>query len=485
MARLPTPGSDAGNWGDILNDFLTQAHKTDGTLKDDTVGPAQLVDDAVGNAQLANNSVGSAQLTNSAVQTIALVGGAVTTPKLADGSITSAKLAPGVLSGSSTIADGSITSAKLADSAVTNVKVDAVTRTSLTKADSASQPGHTHAIADVANLQTTLDGKQPTGSYVLTSRTVAGHALSSDITITPADIGAATSAQGTKADTAVQPGSLATVATSGAYTDLTGKPTLGNAASLNVGTTTGTVAAGDDARIASSVPSTRTVAAHPLSSNVAITASDIGAATSAQGTKADTAVQPGSLATVATSGAYTDLTGKPTLGNAASLNVGTTTGTVAAGDDVRIVAAVPDTRTVAGKSLSSDVTLTAADVGAATTAQGTLAASAVQAGQIVAQAKLIVGMTYFAVFSRSFPALIRPPEPGRGRLIIRNVGTTNVNVVVAGRTVANYNSPGWTGSISVAAGKELVAHNCTSDLFIGPDADGTTIKVKVYAEVNA
>ena len=398
MARLPTPGSDAGNWGDILNDFLTQAHKTDGTLKDDTVGPAQLVDDAVGNAQLANNSVGSAQLTNSAVQTIALVGGAVTTPKLADGSITSAKLAPGVLSGSSTIADGSITSAELADSAVTNVKVDAVTRTSLTKADSASQPGHTHAIADVANLQTTLDGKQPTGSYVLTSRTVAGHALSSDITITPADIGAATSAQGTKADTAVQ---------------------------------------------------------------------------------------PGSLATVATSGAYTDLTGKPTLGNAASLNVGTTTGTVAAGDDVRIVAAVPDTRTVAGKSLSSDVTLTAADVGAATTAQGTLAASAVQAGQIVAQAKLIVGMTYFAVFSRSFPALIRPPEPGRGRLIIRNVGTTNVNVVVAGRTVANYNSPGWTGSISVAAGKELVAHNCTSDLFIGPDADGTTIKVKVYAEVNA
>ena len=36
----------------------------------------------------------------------------------------------------------------------------------------------------------------------------------------------------------------------GAYSSLSGKPTLGGAASLNVGTTTGTVAAGDDARMA-------------------------------------------------------------------------------------------------------------------------------------------------------------------------------------------------------------------------------------------
>jgi hypothetical protein len=33
MARLPTPGSDNGNWGDILNDYLNQAHQDDGTLK--------------------------------------------------------------------------------------------------------------------------------------------------------------------------------------------------------------------------------------------------------------------------------------------------------------------------------------------------------------------------------------------------------------------------------------------------------------------
>ena len=39
------------------------------------------------------------------------------------------------------------------------------------------------------------------------------------------------------------------------------------------------------------------------------------------------------------SGAYADLTGKPTLGSAAALDVGTTTGTVAAGDDPRFGAA--------------------------------------------------------------------------------------------------------------------------------------------------
>lgn len=32
-SRLPTPGQDDGQWGNILNDFLNQAHQSDGTLK--------------------------------------------------------------------------------------------------------------------------------------------------------------------------------------------------------------------------------------------------------------------------------------------------------------------------------------------------------------------------------------------------------------------------------------------------------------------
>ncbi len=34
MGRLPTPGSDDGTWGAILNDYLGVAHDTDGNLKD-------------------------------------------------------------------------------------------------------------------------------------------------------------------------------------------------------------------------------------------------------------------------------------------------------------------------------------------------------------------------------------------------------------------------------------------------------------------
>lgn len=40
MARLPTPGSDAGTWGNILNDFLAQAHNSDGSLKPSSVSAA-------------------------------------------------------------------------------------------------------------------------------------------------------------------------------------------------------------------------------------------------------------------------------------------------------------------------------------------------------------------------------------------------------------------------------------------------------------
>jgi len=93
------------------------------------------------------------------------------------------------------------------------------------------------------------------------------------VVLSAADVGAATTAQGALADSAVQPGDLATVATSGAYSDLTGTPTLGTAASTD--------------------------------------STDY--ATAAQGTTADTAVQPGDLATVATSGSYSDLTNQPTI----------------------------------------------------------------------------------------------------------------------------------------------------------------------------
>ncbi|MDN5274272.1 MAG: hypothetical protein JWP06_173 [Candidatus Saccharibacteria bacterium] len=53
MTRLPNPGSDNGIWGAILNDFLSQTHKTDGTLKDDIITGAAIADGAVSDVHLA------------------------------------------------------------------------------------------------------------------------------------------------------------------------------------------------------------------------------------------------------------------------------------------------------------------------------------------------------------------------------------------------------------------------------------------------
>lgn len=52
MARLPNPGGDNGDWGNILNDFLQQAHKTDGTIKDNVVTTDAIAQNAVTETKL-------------------------------------------------------------------------------------------------------------------------------------------------------------------------------------------------------------------------------------------------------------------------------------------------------------------------------------------------------------------------------------------------------------------------------------------------
>lgn len=42
MARLPIPGQDDGRWGQILNDYLSQSHNDDGTLKSGLVSKSDI-----------------------------------------------------------------------------------------------------------------------------------------------------------------------------------------------------------------------------------------------------------------------------------------------------------------------------------------------------------------------------------------------------------------------------------------------------------
>ncbi len=52
MARLPQPGGDTGHWGSILNDYLSQAHKPDGTLKDNAVSSSNVANDSISEDKL-------------------------------------------------------------------------------------------------------------------------------------------------------------------------------------------------------------------------------------------------------------------------------------------------------------------------------------------------------------------------------------------------------------------------------------------------
>lgn len=126
MARLPVPGSDAGNWGTLLNEYLEVSHDTGGALKSSVVANAQVS-----------------------------TGAAISADKLANGT--------------------------------TNVIMTATERTKLTgiaagatanATDASLRDRSTHtgsqAISTVTNLQTTLDGKAPLASPSFTGAAVFG-----------------------------------------------------------------------------------------------------------------------------------------------------------------------------------------------------------------------------------------------------------------------------------------------------------------------
>jgi hypothetical protein len=135
--------------------------------------------------------------------------------------------------------------------------------TQLNARDTANRARSNHtgaqAISTITGLQSALDGKQPLAT-VLTNTTaafttaqetkLAGIAAGATANSSDSALRDRSTHTGTQAASTIT--GLATVATSGAYGDLSGLPTLGGAAALNVGTTAGTVAAGNDNRMTNS-----------------------------------------------------------------------------------------------------------------------------------------------------------------------------------------------------------------------------------------
>ena len=67
MARLPQPGADSGTWGDILNDYLSQTLKVDGTLKDNSVTNAAIAPGAITATEIAPNAVTATQIQDGSI----------------------------------------------------------------------------------------------------------------------------------------------------------------------------------------------------------------------------------------------------------------------------------------------------------------------------------------------------------------------------------------------------------------------------------
>ena len=171
MSRLPNPGADDGTWGEILNDYLTVAHGADGTIKNGVIQEAQL---------------------DSALRS------KLNTPTtIADNSITEAKLSPQVQSKLNSTSSGVVSSVNNQTGDVTidrvtlglgnvdntsdvNKPISAAAQTALNNKAAIT---HTHGVVDITGLQAVLDSKAATAS-------------------------------------------LASVATTGSYTDLVNKPVI-------------------------------------------------------------------------------------------------------------------------------------------------------------------------------------------------------------------------------------------------------------------
>lgn len=232
MTRLPVPGSDQGTWGNILNDYLSVSHQTDGTLKPGAVTAAGAATDSAVVHNTGNESVGGTKTfvvspvvptptlgsqaanrtyvdntvsagapdasttTKGLVQLAGDLSGTATSPtvaadaigttKLQDGSVTNDKIANGAVSTAS-LATGAVTSNEISNGTITNLDISSTAAIARTKLDSSSQTSLGKADTALQSASNLSDlSSAATARVNLGAVNIAGDTMTGALTL-PAD----------------------------------------------------------------------------------------------------------------------------------------------------------------------------------------------------------------------------------------------------------------------------------------------------------